>query len=88
MDDRAAGEVQAGKMAAVGVEQTADSPDHVGHGAVDEQRPEGEKDGHGAELHAFGEGAGDEGRGDDGKHELVDHVGLLGDGGRSSRCRG
>ena len=64
-----------------GVEQAAHAPDHVGHGAVDEQRPEGEKDGHGAELHALGKGAGDERRGDDGEHELVDHVGLLGNGG-------
>ena len=65
----------------VGVEQAAHAPDHVGHGAIDEQRPEREKDRHGAELHALGEGAGDERRGDDGEHELVDHVGLLGDGG-------
>ena len=68
-------------MAAGGVEQSADAPDHVGHGAVDEQRPEGEKEGHGAELHALGKGAGDQRRGDDGEHELVDHEGLLGNGG-------
>jgi hypothetical protein len=68
-------------VAAGGVEQAADAPDHVGHGTVDEQRPEGKKDGHGAELHALGKGAGDERRGDDGEHELVDHVGLLGNGG-------
>ena len=54
----------------------------MGHGAVDEQGPEGKKDGHGAELHALGKGAGDECRGNDGEHELVDHVGLLGNGGR------
>jgi len=81
VDDGAAGEVERGNVAAAGIEESADAPDHVGHGAIDEQRPEGEKDGHGAELHAFGEGAGDERRRDDGKHELVDHVGLLGDGG-------
>ena len=64
-----------------GVEQAAHAPDHVGHGAVDKQRPEREKDGHGAELHALGKCAGDERRRDDGEHELVDHVGLLGNGG-------
>jgi len=53
----------------------------VGHGTVDEDGPEGEKESHGAELHALGKGAGDEGGGDDGEHELVDHVGLLGNGG-------
>ena len=44
-------------------------------------RPQGEEDGHGAELHALGKGAGDQRRGDDGEHELVDHEGLFGDGG-------
>ena len=53
----------------------------MGHGIVDQQGPEAEEDGHGAELHALGEGSGDEGGGDDGEHELVDHVGLMGDGG-------
>ncbi len=81
VDDGAAGEVEDWEVAAGGVEQAADAPDHVGHGAVDEQGPEGEEDGHGAELHALGEGAGDERRGDDGEHELVDHEGLLGNGG-------
>ncbi len=47
-------------------------------GRVDEQRPEREEDGHGGELHALGEGSGDERGGDDGEHELVDHVGLFG----------
>jgi hypothetical protein len=53
----------------------------VGHRAVDEERPEREEDGHGAELHALGKGAGDQRRGDDGEHQLVDHQGLLGNGG-------
>jgi hypothetical protein len=81
VDDGAAGEVEAREAAAGGVEQAADAPDHVGHGVVDEDRPEDEEDGHGAELHALGEGSGDQRRGDDGEHELVDHVGLVGDGG-------
>jgi hypothetical protein len=75
------------------VQDSAHAPDHVGHGAVNNQRPEEKKDGHGAELDALGKGAGDERRGDDGEHELVDHEGLLGDGaavvgvGRPSRRR-
>ena len=83
VDDGAAGEIERGKRC-VGVVETEDSvssPDHVGHGAVYEERPEGEKDCHGAELHAFGKCAADERRGDDGEHELVDHEGLLGNGG-------
>ena len=70
-----------GKWPPVALSRSAHAPDHVGHGAVDEERPEGEKDGHGAELHALGKCAGDERRGDDGEHELVDHEGLLGNGG-------
>ena len=81
VDHGAAGEIEAGDEVAGGVEQAADAPDHVGHGAVDEQRPEREKERHGAELHAFGKCAGDQRRGDDGEHELVDHEGLLGNGG-------
>ena len=80
VDDGAAGEVQTRNEVAGGVEQAADAPDHVGHGAVDEQGPEGEEERHGAELHAFSESAGDERRGDDGEHKLVDHKGLLGNG--------
>ena len=69
-----------GQRPPVDVQDSAHAPDHVRQGAVDEQRPEDKKDGHGAELDALGEGAGDERRGDDGEHELVDHKGLLGDG--------
>ena len=57
--------------------KSANSPHHVRHRAVDNQRPEREKHGHRAELHAFGKCAGDQSRRDDGEHELVDHVGLL-----------
>ncbi len=81
VDDGAAGEVEAGEAAAGDVEQSADTPDHVGHGAVDDDRPEDEEGAGGGELHTLGEGSGDEGWGDDGEHELVDHVGLVGDGG-------
>ena len=69
----AAGEVERREVAAGRVQQPADAPDHVRHRAVDDQRPEREKDGHGAELHALGKGAGDQRRGDDGEHQLIDH---------------
>ena len=36
VDDGAAGEIEAGNVPAGGVEQAADAPDHVGHGAIDE----------------------------------------------------
>ena len=36
---------------------------------------------HGAEFHALRERAGDQRRRDDGEHELIDHVGLLRNGG-------
>ncbi len=85
MDDGAAGEVEAGKVAAIGIEQAARAPDHVRHRAIDKQRPQGEENRHGAEFHALGERSGDERRSNDGEHELVDHVGLLGDGGRVLR---
>ena len=81
MNDRAPGEVKRRNVQAGSVEQAAHAPHHVGHGTVDEDGPEGEKESHGAELHALGESSGDEGGGDDGEHELVDHVGLLGNGG-------
>ena len=81
VNDGPAGEVEAGNMPPVRIQQAADAPDHMRHRAIDEQRPQRKKDGHGAELHALGESAGDECRGDDGEHELVDHVGLFGNGG-------
>src|ERR1019366_5194997 len=81
VDYGATGKIEAGNAAASGVEQSANAPDHVGHGTVNKNGPEGKIERHGAELHALGEGAGNEGRGNDGEHELVDHVGLFGNGG-------
>ena len=43
---------------------------------------------HGAEFHALGVGAGDERRRDDGEHQLVDHEGLVGNGGGVIRIGG
>ena len=51
--------------------QQAAAPDHVDEGEVDEQQPANEEDQVGAEPHAVGERAGDQGRGDDGEHHLV-----------------
>jgi hypothetical protein len=82
VDHGAAGEVE-DRPAGGGVgevQDAADAPDHVRHGAINDQRPEAEKDGHRTELDALGEGAGDQRRGDDGEHQLVDHEALLGDG--------
>ena len=57
MDHGAAGEVEAGKVSAAGIEQAAHAPHHVRHRAIDNQGPEREKYGHGAEFHPFGKGA-------------------------------
>ena len=70
-----------GKRPPALLSKSAHAPDHVRHGAIDEQRPEREEDRHGAELHALGKGAGDQRRGDDGEHQLIDHERLLGNGG-------
>ncbi len=74
---RAAGKIKAGEASAErGVQQSALAPDHVSHGRINHQRPERKKDHHAAELHAFGKGAGDQRRSDDGEHQLIDHEGL------------
>jgi len=62
------------------VQQAANTPDHVRHGAVNHDGPQGKKYGHGTELHPLGERAGDQRRRNDREHELVNHVGLFGDG--------
>jgi len=81
VDHGATREIQRGDAAAGRVQQPSHAPDHVGHRTINDERPERQKDRHGAELHAFGKGAGDQRRGDDGEHQLVDHEGLLGNGG-------
>jgi len=80
VDHRAAREIEGREVTTRSIQEPADAPDHMRHGAIHNDRPQGEEDGHCAELHALGEGAGDERRGDDGEHQLVDHVGLLWDG--------
>ena len=55
------------------------APDHVGEREIHEEHPQGEEDHVGPELDAVGEGAGDEGGGDDGEHHLVDEQQQHGD---------
>ena len=82
MHDRTAGEVD-GLDAGRGVEavhETARTPNHVGHREVNDQHPEEDEQQHGAVLHAFGDGADDEGRGDDREHQLEHGEHGVGDG--------
>ena len=53
----------------------------MGERIVDEGGPEQHEDQKAAELDPLCDRAGDEGRRDDGEHHLVDHEGLMGDGG-------
>ena len=73
---RAAGEIQGPQV----LQPAAVTPDPVGHRTVNDGEPEDHEHQKSAELHALGKGAGDQGRGDDGKHGLVDHEGLMGNG--------
>src|SRR3989337_26211 len=58
----------------------ADPPDPVGDRVIDEKRPEADEQQKGRELDPLRERPCDERRGDDGKHRLVDHEGLVGNG--------
>ncbi len=62
-------------------EPAADPPDPVGHRVIDQGAPEQGEDHKSGKFHPFGKGPGDQGRGDNGKHHLKDHKGLMGDGG-------
>ena len=73
VDDGAAGKIQ-GPQA---LEPAAVTPDPVGHRIIDQGGPEDHEDQKSAEFHALGKGAGDQGRGNDGKHGLVNHEGLM-----------
>ncbi len=59
------------------IQQTSLAPDHMGHRVINKNGPKHHKQHHSAELHAFGECACNQCRGNDGKHQLVDHEGLL-----------
>ena len=78
---RAAGEVEHldhGVGIAVG-EEAVRSPDPVRDRRVDEDRPQADEPQHGRELHALGEGAGDQRRRDDREGHLEADVDGLGD---------
>ena len=74
MDDRAAGEVESAHLG-----HPAAAPDPVGHGTVDDQQPQGGEEQEAGEFDALGKRAGDQRRGDDGKHALEDHEGQVRD---------
>src|SRR5687767_9156516 len=80
MYDGPSGEIQyPDQLLAVTVAKPASlSPDPMRERIVDDCGPENEKDRHRAELHTLCEGAGDEGRRDDGEHQLIDHPELMG----------
>ncbi len=63
-----------------GAHPASRAPHPVCDRAVDQQRPQHHEHAHGGKLHAVGEGAGDQRRGDDGEGHLEHHVDRLGDG--------
>ena len=78
VDHRAAGEIERRNAAAeVRIQEAALAPDHMRHRKVHEQRPERHEQQHGAEFHPLRERAGNQRRGDDGEHQLVNHKGLM-----------
>ncbi|OQB96371.1 MAG: hypothetical protein BWX86_00802 [Verrucomicrobia bacterium ADurb.Bin122] len=85
VDDDAAGEVDgldgAGGIAEA-IHPAADAPDHVCDGEIDDKHPEGTEEDDSRELHALGDGADGERRGDDREHHLVDGEEAVGDPGR------
>ncbi len=64
------------------IQQPALAPHHVRHRVVHQQRPQRQEQQHGAEFHPLRKRPGDQRRRDDGKHQLVDHERLVGNGGR------
>ncbi len=74
MDGGTAGKVQGAEL-----QEPASTTEYpVGHRVVHESGPQEDEDEEGAELGPLGEGAGDEGGGDDGEHGLEDHEGFMG----------
>ena len=65
--DDATGEVEDPQVAEEGA---LTSPDHVGDGKINHRHPQSGKPQCGRKLHAFGEGADHQGRGDDGEGKL------------------
>ena len=80
VDHRAPGEIQGPQV----LEPAAVTPDPVGHRTVNQREPQNHEHQKRAELQALGKGAGDQGRGDNREHALIDHEGLMGNGLRIS----
>lgn len=86
MHDRAASKIQRRKTTTQRrIQQATLTPHHMRHGIVHHERPEHHEQQHGAKFHALGKGSRDQGRRYDGKHQLIDHEGLLRDRGRVGR---
>ena len=75
--------VAAGKVENSPLAHEAASPLPVGNGAVDEEVPEEDEDQERGELHALGDGAGDDSAGDNGEGHLEHHEERLREGPRS-----
>jgi len=69
--------IQAWEFPTRRVQETAFSPDHVRQGGVYHQKPERQEEGRSAEFHALRRRAGNQRRGDNRKHELVNHESRL-----------
>jgi hypothetical protein len=72
MDDQAAGEVEHARRT-----EEAAAPYPVSHRHIDEEQPQAHEPHHRRELHAFGEGAGDDRRRDDGEGRLIHQEDVL-----------
>ena len=83
MDDGPAGEVEGAEVTRP---EEASAPHPVSHRRIHEHRPQRQEHQVARELHPLRERAGDEGRRDDGEHELEGHE-RLGRNGRSVRGR-
>ncbi len=77
VNDRAACEVQH-----AGGAQEAAAPDPVADGRIDQQRPQGREQQQTGIFHPLGEGAGDQGRGDDGEGHLEGDEQIFGNAGQ------
>src|ERR1041384_6121784 len=74
VDDGAAGKINRmnpGVFVENTVHEAVNAPDHVGLGEIDDKHPEGHEETDGGKLHALGDGADDQGGGNDREHELI-----------------
>ncbi len=80
MNDGAPGEIDrldSGVLIPHAVHESIDAPDHVRLGKIDDEHPERHEHANGRELHAFGNGADNQCRRDNGEHQLVHRVHIL-----------